>query len=195
MLNGIFLLMGIICIFSHFILLLQILLVIASRLVGSLSKHLIPYGFILLLIVYKIFDVNHLFFTLIPLIDRDFDFSAFKMDPKGSLCAKNCTRTSSLTSPGNGLQTNLSSDPPSFYGVRIESPFKEFIQPSPPTQSVLPGESNADIDIPDQENCPLSNSSHTSKLQDWNPSAMLNNLSFLEEKIHQLQDQIGRAHV
>ena len=121
------------------------------------------------------------------MIDRDFDLSEFKMDPKGSLCA---TRSSSLTSPGNGLQTNLSSDPPSFYGVRIESPFKEFIQPSPPTQSVLPGESNADIDIPDQENCPLSNSSHTSKLQDWNPSAMLNNLSFLEVKIHQLRDLV-----
>ena len=106
--------------------------------------------------------VVHLCYLVIPVHTQpDFDFSAFKMDPKGSLCAKNCTRTSSLTSPGNGLQTNLSSDPPSFYGVRIESPFKEFIQPSPPTQSVLPGESNADIDIPDQENCPLSNSSQS----------------------------------
>ena len=111
------------------------------------------------------------------------------MDPKGSLCSNNWARSSSLTSPGNGSQTNMSIDPPSFYGVRIEAPFKEFNQPSP-NQSLLPGESNKVMKIPDQENCPLSDSSQTGKLQDWDPSVMLNNLSFLEEKIHQLQDLV-----
>lgn len=111
------------------------------------------------------------------------------MNPTGSLCANNWARSTSLVPPGNGLQTNLSSDPPPFYGVSIETPFKEFSQPSP-TQSVLPGEPNKDIKAPDKESFPLSDSSETSKLQDWDPSVMLNNLSFLEDKIHQLQDLV-----
>ncbi|KAE9611402.1 hypothetical protein Lal_00011956 [Lupinus albus] len=111
------------------------------------------------------------------------------MDPKGSLYDNNWARTSSLTSPGNGLQTNLSSHPPSFYGAKIEAPFKQFNQISP-TQGLLPGESNNDIKILDQENFALSDSSQITKLQDWDPSVMLNNLSFMEEKIHQLQDLV-----
>ncbi|CAI8604238.1 unnamed protein product [Vicia faba] len=105
------------------------------------------------------------------------------MNPTGSLCVNNWARSSLLVPPGNGLQTNLCSDPSSFYGIGIETPFKEIIEPSR-TQSVIPGESNKDIKITDQE---------TSKLQDWDPSAMLNNLSFLEEKIHQLQELISTA--
>ncbi|XP_057424758.1 protein SENSITIVE TO PROTON RHIZOTOXICITY 1 [Lotus japonicus] len=96
------------------------------------------------------------------------------MDPKGSLCANNWAGSSS------------SSDPPPFYGVRTEAPFKEFNQ-FPPTHSALPGESNK---VPDQESYPPRDSSQASKLQDWDPSVMLNNLSFLEEKIHQLQDLV-----
>ncbi|XP_058769982.1 protein SENSITIVE TO PROTON RHIZOTOXICITY 1 isoform X2 [Vicia villosa] len=102
------------------------------------------------------------------------------MNPTGSLCANNWARSSSLVSPGNGLQTNLSSDLSSFYGIGIEMPFKEINQPSR-SQSVIPGESDKDIKITDQE---------SSKLPDWDPSAMLNNLSFLEEKIHQLQEVV-----
>lgn len=102
------------------------------------------------------------------------------MNPTGSLCANNWARSSSLVPPGNGLPTNLPLDPSSFFGVGIETPFKEINQPSA-TRCVIPGESNKDVKITDQE---------TSKLQEWDPSAMLNNLSFLEEKIHQLQDVV-----
>ncbi|CAK8573240.1 unnamed protein product [Lathyrus sativus] len=102
------------------------------------------------------------------------------MNPTGSLCANNWARSTSLVPPGNGLQTNLSLDPSSFYDIGIEMPFKEINEPSR-TQSVIPCESNEDIKNTDQE---------TSKLQDWDPSAMLSNLSFLEEKIHQLQDVV-----
>ncbi|TXG53147.1 hypothetical protein EZV62_022316 [Acer yangbiense] len=55
-----------------------------------------------------------------------------------------------------------------------DSPFQEFSQQPPQTQSLLP--------------CNPSN--QTNKVQDWDPSAMLNNLSFLEQKIHQLQDLV-----
>lgn len=103
------------------------------------------------------------------------------MNPTGSLCANNWARSSSSLAPTrNGLQTNLSSDPSPFYRVGIETPFKEINQPSR-TPSVIPGESNIDIKITDQE---------TSKLQDWDSSVMLNKLSFLEEKVHQLQDLV-----
>ncbi|XP_061361848.1 protein SENSITIVE TO PROTON RHIZOTOXICITY 1-like isoform X2 [Gastrolobium bilobum] len=112
------------------------------------------------------------------------------MDSKGSRGTNSWARPSSLTSPGNGLQTNLSSDPLSFpdYGV-TDAPFKEFNQPSQ-TQSMLPCDSNNEIKIPDQVNHLLSESSQTSRLQDWDPTVMLNNLSFLEEKIHQLRDLV-----
>ena len=129
------------------------------------------------------------------------------MDRKESLCTNTWTRQSSLTSTGNGLQ-NLSSDPPSLpdfglqhiprkwddpsisdYGVRVEAPFKEFNQPSQ-TQSLISCNSNNEIKITDQENCPPSDSSQTSKLQNWDPSVMLNNLSFLGERVHQLQDLV-----
>lgn len=102
------------------------------------------------------------------------------MNPTGSLCANNWARSSSLAPTGNGLQTNFPSGPSPFYRVGIETPFKEINQPSQ-TQSVIPGESNVDIKITDQE---------TSKLQDWDSSVMLNKLSFLEDKIHQLQDLV-----
>ncbi|KAH7568166.1 hypothetical protein ACOSP7_009382 [Xanthoceras sorbifolium] len=52
------------------------------------------------------------------------------------------------------------------YGARID---QEFSQP-PQTQPLLPCNPN--------------------KVQDWDPSAMLNNLTFLEQKIHQLQDLV-----
>ncbi|XP_027346304.1 protein SENSITIVE TO PROTON RHIZOTOXICITY 1-like isoform X4 [Abrus precatorius] len=128
------------------------------------------------------------------------------MDSNGSICANTWTRSSSLTSPANGL----SSDPLSFpgiglqhnqrkwddpsisdYGISAEAPYKNFNQLSQ-TQSQLPCNSNNETKIPGQENFPLSESSQIGKLQDWDPSVMLNNLSFLEEKIHQLQ---GLVHL
>ncbi|RDX90260.1 Protein SENSITIVE TO PROTON RHIZOTOXICITY 1, partial [Mucuna pruriens] len=126
------------------------------------------------------------------------------MDSNGSLRANTWARPSSLTSPASGL----SSDPLPFssfglqqnqhkwddpsnsdYGIRAEASFKEF-NPASQTQSPLPCNSNNEIEFTDQENCRPSESSHTSTLQDWDPSVMLNNLSFLEEKIHQLQDLV-----
>ncbi|KAL1357860.1 hypothetical protein HN51_009715 [Arachis hypogaea] len=109
------------------------------------------------------------------------------MDRKESLCTNTWTEPSSLTNCGNGLQTNLSSDPSiSDYGERVEAPFKDFNQPSQ-MQSLL---SKNVIKIADQENCPPSDSSQTSILQNWDASVMLNNLSFLEKKVHQLQELV-----
>ncbi|KAI4346595.1 hypothetical protein L6164_007478 [Bauhinia variegata] len=123
------------------------------------------------------------------------------MDTEENLCANTWAR-SSLTCPGTGLQTNLSPDPSAFpdfslqhnqlkwedssssdYGIRIEAPFKEINQ--------LPVDSNTEMKISDQENCQMSEDAlQPSKIQGWDPRMMLNNLSFLEEKIHQLQDLV-----
>ncbi|KAL2335033.1 hypothetical protein Fmac_016246 [Flemingia macrophylla] len=126
------------------------------------------------------------------------------MDSNGSLRANPWARSPSLTSAANGL----SSDPLSFpgfglqhnqpkwdgpsnsdYGIRAEASFKEFNQPSQ-NGSPPPPDSNNEIEFADQENCHPSESSQTNGLQDWDPSVVLNNLSFLEEKIHQLQNLV-----
>ncbi|KAI9073604.1 hypothetical protein K1719_044451 [Acacia pycnantha] len=72
------------------------------------------------------------------------------------------------------------------YGIRMETLFKECNQACG-TKSLLPCGSNDGIKIPNQENCQMGDTSQTSKLQDWDPSIMLENLSFLEDKIHQVR--------
>ncbi|KAK4279762.1 hypothetical protein QN277_011486 [Acacia crassicarpa] len=72
------------------------------------------------------------------------------------------------------------------YGIRMETLFKECNQACG-TKSLLPCGSNDGIKIPNQENCQMGDTSQTGKLQDWDPSIMLENLSFLEDKIHQIR--------
>ncbi|KAF7820055.1 protein SENSITIVE TO PROTON RHIZOTOXICITY 1 [Senna tora] len=131
------------------------------------------------------------------------------MDPKVSLCANTWTRPPSLVSRQNQMLENLSPDPTSFpdfgllqnqqrwedpsvsdFGIQVEAPFKDFNQGAGTQPSLLPCNSNSEIKIPNQEHCLLGDTTRTGKLQDWDPTVMLNNLSFLEEKIHQLQDLV-----
>ncbi|XWS21889.1 hypothetical protein CRYUN_Cryun30bG0094600 [Craigia yunnanensis] len=74
------------------------------------------------------------------------------------------------------------------YSTRIEPPFQAFNQASQ-TQSSLPCNPNNQIKVSVQDG-PVNELLQASKVQDWNPSAMLNNLSLLEQKIHQLQDLV-----
>lgn len=86
-----------------------------------------------------------------------------------------------------------SSDHQSFtsldYGIRTEPIFLGYNQPSKPSSS-LPCDPNIQIKIPDQEDNQMSALLQTIKNPDWDPSVMLNNLSFLEQKIHQLQNLV-----
>ncbi|XP_022773508.1 protein SENSITIVE TO PROTON RHIZOTOXICITY 1-like [Durio zibethinus] len=75
------------------------------------------------------------------------------------------------------------------YSTRIEPPFQAFNQNSQ-TQSSLLCNPHNQIKVPIQDG-PVNESLQASKVQDWDPSAMLNNLSFLEQKIHQLQDLVN----
>ncbi|GFS38298.1 C2H2 and C2HC zinc fingers superfamily protein [Actinidia rufa] len=66
------------------------------------------------------------------------------------------------------------------YAMSIEPQFPEFNLPCETPSSVACNPSNQ------TKNEPLD----ASRIQDWDPRAMLNNLSFLEQKIHQLQDLV-----
>ncbi|XVE60807.1 hypothetical protein DITRI_Ditri05aG0156700 [Diplodiscus trichospermus] len=74
------------------------------------------------------------------------------------------------------------------YSTRIEPPFQGFNQTSQ-TQSSLPCNPNNQPKVSLQDG-PVNESLQAGKVQDWDASAMLNNLSFLEQKIHQLQDLV-----
>ncbi|GMY17887.1 protein SENSITIVE TO PROTON RHIZOTOXICITY 1 [Fagus crenata] len=125
------------------------------------------------------------------------------MDHKERRCAD--TWGKSFPS-GNELLKNISSDDPSLtssqhpqqkwedpsvldYSTRIEPPFQEF-KPHSETQSSLPCNPNNENKPTDQEDGQMNGTVQTEKIQDWDPRAMLNNLSFLEQKIRQLQDLV-----
>ncbi|XP_022728295.1 protein SENSITIVE TO PROTON RHIZOTOXICITY 1-like [Durio zibethinus] len=74
------------------------------------------------------------------------------------------------------------------YSTRIEPPFQAFNQISQKKPSLLCNPNNQ-IKDPVQDG-PVNESLQASKVQDWDPSLMLNDLSFLEQKIHQLQDLV-----
>ncbi|KAF8018250.1 hypothetical protein BT93_H3215 [Corymbia citriodora subsp. variegata] len=83
------------------------------------------------------------------------------------------------------LQKREDQDPLiSNYGMRIEPSFSEFNRPSE-CQPSLPG-NPVSQDRGVQRNDML----QLGKTQEWDPKAMLNNLSFLEQKIHQLQELV-----
>ncbi|KAI9073599.1 hypothetical protein K1719_044446 [Acacia pycnantha] len=96
------------------------------------------------------------------------------------------------------MQAKISPNPPSFPDFSLqhsmsdnndmwmEALFREFNQACG-TQSMLSSGSNDGVKIPNQENCQMGDTSRAGKLPDWDPSIMLENLSFLEDKIHQLQ--------
>ena len=112
------------------------------------------------------------------------------------------------SSSSNGLPRKMALENPSFtnfnlqqqeqkwddtsildYGIRIEPPFREFNQASE-SEYLLSSNCNNQPKVLDQEDGQNNEALQTSKLQDWDPRSMLNNLSFLEQKIHHLQDLV-----
>lgn len=126
------------------------------------------------------------------------------MDLSEELCAGQWANSSS----GNELRNEFSSDHPSYsdfnsqqaqqkwansslldFGIRIEPSFQEFDQPSD-TRATIPLKLDNQAKILGQEDVQMQDTQENNKISDWDPSAMLNNLSFLEQKIHQLQDLV-----
>ncbi|KAA8546330.1 hypothetical protein F0562_002931 [Nyssa sinensis] len=127
------------------------------------------------------------------------------MDPKERVCA-DTWKNSSFS--GNELPKKVPPDHQSFtnfnlqqhqqkwedpsvldYGIRIESQFPDFKQ-SFETPSSITCNANNQTKIVDQPDGQMNDSRDASRIQDWDPRAMLNNLSFLEQKIHQLQELV-----
>ncbi|KAM5562042.1 protein SENSITIVE TO PROTON RHIZOTOXICITY 1 [Rosa sericea] len=75
------------------------------------------------------------------------------------------------------------------YDMRIEPSFQKLSQPSE-DQTSLPCNANNEKTMADGEDVQMNEILHASKIQDWDPRTMLTNLSFLEQKIHQLQDLV-----
>ncbi|KAL2467645.1 Protein SENSITIVE TO PROTON RHIZOTOXICITY 1 [Forsythia ovata] len=80
---------------------------------------------------------------------------------------------------------------PSFLdcGIRFEQQFSDFNQSSEAQTSFSCNSTNQNQRIGAQEN-QMKEGQESRKIQDWDPRTMLNNLSFLEKKIHQLQDLV-----
>ncbi|KAI3460645.1 hypothetical protein Pfo_017308 [Paulownia fortunei] len=74
-------------------------------------------------------------------------------------------------------------------GIRIEQQFSDFNQPSEAQNSVACNISDQKQMI-DPQGKQMSEAFDSIKIQDWDPRVMLNNLSFLDKKIHQLQDLV-----
>ncbi|XP_057993733.1 protein SENSITIVE TO PROTON RHIZOTOXICITY 1 isoform X2 [Hevea brasiliensis] len=127
------------------------------------------------------------------------------MDHMDTLCQETWAKSSSS---GNELAKNIPTKKPSFtnynldshqhqqkwedtsiFGIRTDTPFQEF-NPQSETQSLLPSNPNDHIKIVDRKNSQINETLQINKIPDWDPRAMLNNLSFLEQKIHQLQDLV-----
>ncbi|KAF4364344.1 hypothetical protein G4B88_019964 [Cannabis sativa] len=109
----------------------------------------------------------------------------------------------------NSSSKELSSDPPSSYsefnshqgqqkwpnssildyGVRIEPSFRGFDQSSE-VHAVIPLDLSNKSKVLGPEDVHMQDTEEANNIPDWDPSAMLNNLSFLEQKIHQLQNLV-----
>ncbi|KAL8486000.1 hypothetical protein ACS0TY_028055 [Phlomoides rotata] len=110
------------------------------------------------------------------------------MDPDESLCADAWGKSS----PGcESLKMFTNFDGSSFhdYGVRIDQQFSGMNRPFGAENSVACNMNNQK-QMSDPQGKHICEAHQSNNRQDWDPKAMLNNLSFLEKKIHQLQDLV-----
>ncbi|XP_050213525.1 protein SENSITIVE TO PROTON RHIZOTOXICITY 1 [Mercurialis annua] len=112
------------------------------------------------------------------------------MDFKDRLCMETWAKSSSSASTEKPTLNNFSSqqewEDASMYGISNDPPFQEFNPPAD-TQSLLSSNPNDQLKIMDSEQ---QGGLENNKVLNWDPRAMLHNLSFLEQKIHQLQDLV-----
>ncbi|KAK4758458.1 hypothetical protein SAY87_019759 [Trapa incisa] len=125
-----------------------------------------------------------------------------EMDDEETLCAETWLKPSSgnsIPQPNQPSFTNftLPKDQPACedpslldFGVRIGTSFSKYsLAPDHHGQSLQSNNSNRNQGNVNQQ---INEALQVGKAQDWDPPAMLNNLSFLEQKIHQLQ---GMVHI
>ncbi|PIN10904.1 hypothetical protein CDL12_16506 [Handroanthus impetiginosus] len=110
------------------------------------------------------------------------------MDPEERPCADSWTKSSNNRSFASIDSQQQKWEASSFhdYGLRIEQQISAFNQAFGAQNSVSCN-MNSQNDPQDKQ---MSEARKPNEPQDWDPRAMLNNLSFLEKKIHQLQDLV-----
>ncbi|XP_019180664.1 PREDICTED: protein SENSITIVE TO PROTON RHIZOTOXICITY 1 [Ipomoea nil] len=111
------------------------------------------------------------------------------MDPDNGLDSDPWTK-SSLSC--NDFLENVPPDDQSFNVFTLqqqkwESSFLNQLNQPSQNQSSVSTINNIQIRVPDQQDTQACDSN---KIQEWDPKTMLNNLSFLEKKIHELQDMV-----
>ncbi|KAL2231911.1 UNVERIFIED_CONTAM: Protein SENSITIVE TO PROTON RHIZOTOXICITY 1 [Sesamum indicum] len=118
------------------------------------------------------------------------------MDPEERLCADTWTKSSSgcesLNTPPNiRIFTDFNSQQQKWANSSflVQQHFPDFNQPFG-AQNTLSCNVNTQKQMSDPQDKPTCDAHESSNTQDWDPRAMLNNLSFLETKIHQLQDLV-----
>ncbi|KAL0360117.1 UNVERIFIED_CONTAM: protein SENSITIVE TO PROTON RHIZOTOXICITY 1 [Sesamum radiatum] len=118
------------------------------------------------------------------------------MDPEERLCADTWTKSSkgcdSLNTPPNiRIFTDFNSQQQKWENssLLVQQRFSDFNQPFG-AQNSLSCNVNSQKQMSDPQDKPTCDAHESSNMQDWDPRAMLNNLSFLEAKIHQLQDLV-----
>lgn len=107
------------------------------------------------------------------------------MDPDDSVCAETWGKSSSGCESLNTHPTFPNFDSSSFhdYGVRIDQQFSGLNRP-------FGAENLVACNMTDPQGKQICEAHQSNNVQDWDPREMLNNLSFLEKKIHQLQDLV-----
>ncbi|KAL2497302.1 Protein SENSITIVE TO PROTON RHIZOTOXICITY 1 [Abeliophyllum distichum] len=122
------------------------------------------------------------------------------MDSKDKICEDTWIKSSSshesCEPPGNqpltsfdSLQQKWEGSSSLDYGTTFDEQFSYFNQPSE-TQSSLARKVIDQNQISGQHDNQMSEARPLYKIEDWDPRAMLNNLSLLEKKIHQLRDMV-----
>ncbi|XP_022932538.1 protein SENSITIVE TO PROTON RHIZOTOXICITY 1-like [Cucurbita moschata] len=111
------------------------------------------------------------------------------MEPENRLCSSEVWAKSSSFPNINVQQPSQKWVDPSILDYDMEQPFQEF-EERIESKASLTCSPNQRIEILDKDSNELNAGLLASKIQDWDPRAMLNNLSFLEQKIHQLQELV-----
>lgn len=111
------------------------------------------------------------------------------MDPEDSLCSSEVWTKSSSFPNINAQQPSQKWVDTSILDYAMDQPFQEF-EEQDESKASLTCNPNQQIEILNKDNDQMNAALLASKIQDWDPRAMLNNLSFLEQKIHQLQELV-----
>ncbi|XP_022972932.1 protein SENSITIVE TO PROTON RHIZOTOXICITY 1 [Cucurbita maxima] len=111
------------------------------------------------------------------------------MDPEDSLCSSEVWTKSSSFPNIDAQQHEQKWVDTSILDYAMDQPFQEYEEQTE-LKASLTCNSNQQIGILNKDSDQMNAAILGSKVQDWDPRAMLSNLSFLEQKVHQLQELV-----